>query len=89
MGGVVVEVTVVPRSRPRCEVVGDRLVIGVAAAPVDGAATEEARRTLAKVLGVPRSQVALEHGARSRTKRFSVARVTAGDARRALGITQA
>jgi uncharacterized protein YggU (UPF0235/DUF167 family) len=86
--GIVVEVRVVPRSRPRSEVVGERLVLGVAAAPVGGAATEEARRALAKVLGVARSRVTLDRGARSRTKRFAVAGVTPGEARRALGITE-
>jgi hypothetical protein len=46
--GVLVEVRVRPRSRPGWEISAGGLVIGVAAAPVGGVATEEARRALAK-----------------------------------------
>ena len=85
--GVLVEARVVPRSRPRCEVVEGRLVIGVAAAPVGGAATGEARRALAKVLGVAASKVKLERGARSRTKVFSIEGISVSAARRALTLS--
>ena len=83
-GGVRVAVRVRPRSLPGWEMVGEDLVLGVAAAPVGGAATEEARRSLANALGVAPSQVTLHGGARSRAKAFAVAGVDAEAARGAL-----
>ncbi len=82
--GVLVEVRVRRRSQPRWQIAAGSLVIGVAAAPVGGAATEEARHALAKALGVRPSQVSLERGARSRTKVFAVAGVDAKEARATL-----
>jgi uncharacterized protein YggU (UPF0235/DUF167 family) len=58
-GGILVEVRVRPRSPPGWKIAAGGLVIGVAAAPVGGAATEEARRALAKTLGVTPSRVSL------------------------------
>jgi len=55
-GGVLVKVRVRPRSRPGWQIAAGALVIRVAGAPVDGAATEEARRALAKALGVAPSR---------------------------------
>lgn len=49
---------------------GKALVIEVKAPAVDGAATEAARRALAKALGVPISWVSLRSGQRSRDKLF-------------------
>lgn len=83
-GGVLVEVRVRPRSQPRWQIAPGGLVIGVAAAPVGGAATEEARRALAKALGVRPSRVSLERGERSRTKVFAVTGLDAEEARAAL-----
>jgi hypothetical protein len=83
-GGVLVEVRVRPRSRPGWKIASGSLVIGVAAAPVGGAATEEARRALAKTLGVTPSRVSLHRGQRSRTKVFAAAGVGAEEARAAL-----
>src|SRR6266545_2533152 len=71
-GGVLVDLRVRPRSRPGWEIAARGLVIRVAAAPVGGAATEEARRALAKALGVTPSRVSLHRGERSRTKLFAV-----------------
>lgn len=51
---------------------GDALVVAVNAPPVDGRATEAARRALAAALGVPRSTVSLRSGATSRDKVFTV-----------------
>ena len=82
---VLVQVRVRPRSRPRWEVVAGALVIGVGAAPVSGAATEEARRALAKALGVAPRLVSLHRGERSRTKVFAVSGLDATAARAALG----
>ncbi len=49
-----------------------------------GAATEEARRALAKALGVAPSRVSLQRGERSRTKVFAAAGVDEEAARTAL-----
>ena len=49
-----------------------RLDVSLAAPPVDGAANAELVRTLAKVLGVPRSRVQVVRGEASRTKLVEV-----------------
>ena len=72
-----IRVRVAPRSPRRAvEVREGRIVIRVRAAPVEGKATEEARRALADALGVPRSSVRLRAGATSRQKAFDVEGVT-------------
>ena len=83
-GGVLVQVRVRPRSRPGWQITAGALVIRVAGAPVGGAATEEARRALAKALGVAPSRVSLQRGERSRTKVFAAAGVDEEAARAAL-----
>jgi uncharacterized protein YggU (UPF0235/DUF167 family) len=79
--GVLVTVRVRPRSRPGVRVLEGEAVVGVAAAPVGGQATEEARRVLASTLGVPPSAVTLRTGRRSRVKVFHVAGLDAADVR--------
>jgi uncharacterized protein len=70
----IVTVRVVPRSdRTLVEASEGRIVIRVRAAPVEGKATEEARRALADALDVPASGVTLRRGHRSRDKAFEVA----------------
>jgi len=49
------------------------IVVRVAARPVDGAANESVRRTLAETLGVAPTAVTLVRGATSREKTFSIA----------------
>jgi len=71
-GGALIEVRVRPRSRPALEVAGGHVVVRVAAPPVEGRATDEARRTLAAALGVSSCDVRLVSGARARTKKFLV-----------------
>jgi len=71
MGTITVRVR--PRSaQPGVEVRDGRVVVRVQAPPVDGRATEEARRRIAGALGVPPSRVALRSGASSRDKVFGV-----------------
>jgi uncharacterized protein YggU (UPF0235/DUF167 family) len=77
-------VRVVPRSRPGIEATGDGIVVRVSAPPVDGRATEEARRALARALGVPPSAVSLRLGGRSRNKVFAVLGMSAKEAERRL-----
>ena len=64
-------VRVTPRaSRNRVTQDGEALRIAVTAPPVDGKATEAARRLLAEALGVAPSRLTLRGGAASRDKRF-------------------
>jgi uncharacterized protein len=83
-GGVLVEVRVRPRSRPGWEIAAGSLVIRVAAAPVGGAATEEARRALAKALRVSPGRVWLHRGERSRMKVFAASGMDSEEAKAAL-----
>lgn len=78
------EVRVRPRSRQGWGIGAGRLVLGVAAGPVGGAANEEALRALARALGVAPSRVSLHRGERSRTKVFAAAGVDVESARAAL-----
>ncbi|KXK61376.1 hypothetical protein AWW66_13755 [Micromonospora rosaria] len=57
---------------------GPALVVAVHAPPVDGRATEAARRALADALGVRPGAVSLRTGAASRDKLFLVDRPPAG-----------
>lgn len=72
--GLIVYVRVQPRaSRNRLEgVVDDRLRVRLTAPPLEGQANEACAAFLAKVLGVPRSKVALVAGLKSREKAFHV-----------------
>jgi len=72
-GETTVTVRVRPRSRPGVALAGDLVVVSVAAAPVQGQATEAARRALAGALGIAPSRVVLRLGRGSRTKVFGVA----------------
>ena len=81
-GGAELGVRVVPRSG-RDAVAGVRdgaLLLRLAAAPVDGAANEALVRVLAETLDVPRRNVTLVSGERSRRKRVRIAGLTAADA---------
>lgn len=49
-----------------------RLVVRVRAVPEGGRATEEARRALARAIGVAPSRIALRSGRRARTKVFAI-----------------
>jgi len=66
-------VRVQPRSsRPGLEPRDGDVVVRVAAPPVDGRATEEARRLIADLLGLPRRAVTLRSGVRGRVKIFVI-----------------
>jgi len=52
------------------------LLIRLAAAPVDGAANEELIAFIASVLDVPKRQIAIASGERSRTKRLAITGLT-------------
>jgi uncharacterized protein len=70
--GSLIGVRVRPRSRPGIAASDGVLTVSVASPPVDGRATEEARRALARALDVPVSAVTLRSGARARRKVFAV-----------------
>ena len=82
--GVIVAVHVQPRAgvtavRGRH---GDALRIRVAAPPVDGRATEAARRALADALQVSPAAITLVSGEKSRLKRFIVAGIPVDEVQR-------
>jgi uncharacterized protein (TIGR00251 family) len=73
-GAIRFEVHAKPRAK-KSRLVGERgdaLEIALAAPPVDGAANEELVRFVARLLGVPRRQVALVRGETSRDKLVAV-----------------
>jgi len=61
---------------------GDALHVRVAPPPVDGRANVACQELLAELFGVPNSAVELSAGEHSRQKRFRVAGIALGDARR-------
>jgi uncharacterized protein len=52
---------------------GDVLLVRLAAAPVDGAANDELINLIAKTLRIPKRDVTIVSGERSRTKRIRIA----------------
>lgn len=78
-GAIVFDVQVVPRASKEKlgPIVGDRLKVQLTAPPVDGAANQALRALLAKLLGVPRSQVEIVRGETGRKKTLRVQGVAA------------
>jgi uncharacterized protein (TIGR00251 family) len=77
MPDVVIDVRVIPRAT-RNEFAGERdgiLVVRLAASPVDGAANEALVQFLAEALDIPRRNVRIVSGERSRRKRIAIAGV--------------
>ena len=71
----VLGVRVIPRA-PRTRVDGERggsILIRLAAPPVDGAANEALVAFLSEALGVPRRQITIVSGEKSRDKRLRIA----------------
>jgi uncharacterized protein len=76
-----IDVRVVPRAG-RSEVAGVRdgaLLVRLAAAPVDGAANAELIDLIARALHVPKRDVTIVSGERSRKKRVRIAGMNAED----------
>ena len=68
------EARVTPRAgRSSVSVRDGALVVKLAAAPVDGAANDELIALLSKALKVPKRDITIVSGERSRTKRIRVA----------------
>ena len=84
--GAIVDVRVIPRSG-RSGIAGirdDAVLIRLNAPPVDGAANTELIRVLAEILGIPRRDIEIVSGGRSRSKRVRIRGVEASDVRRRL-----
>jgi len=75
--GIVVDIRVIPRAGRSglAGVRGDRLLVRLNAPPVDGAANVELVAVIAAALGVPKRNVAIVAGERSRQKRVRVSGV--------------
>jgi uncharacterized protein len=55
---------------------GDAVLVRLAAAPVDGAANDALIEALSRVLDVPRRQITIASGQKSRDKRLEIAGLT-------------
>ncbi|HEX5217292.1 MAG TPA: DUF167 domain-containing protein [Vicinamibacterales bacterium] len=83
---VLVTVRVIPRAN-RSQIAGtrnDALLVRLSAPPVDGAANAALIEVLAAALDVPRRDISLIAGERSRTKRVQVRGLTAEDIKQRL-----
>lgn len=63
---------------------GDAIKLRITAPPVDGKANEAVIRFVAELFGIPKSAVSIESGESSRSKRLSLAGVSAAAANRVL-----
>jgi uncharacterized protein (TIGR00251 family) len=85
--GVILRVQVQARAS-RDEVAGvhgDALKIRITAAPVAGAANRHLLKFLAKKLGIPRGQLAIDSGLTSKVKRIAIREISAAEIERLLG----
>jgi hypothetical protein len=83
VGAAVIDIRVIPRA-PRTRVDGTRggaILIRLAAPPVDGAANDELIAFLSDALGLPRSNISIVAGEKSRDKRVQVVGLDAAVAR--------
>jgi hypothetical protein len=83
-------VRVIPRASRTC-LAGERagaLLVRLSAPPVDNAANDALLRFIAEVLGVPRSNLSVAQGERTRTKRVRVRQITAQAAAARLAASQ-
>lgn len=86
--GITIDIRVIPRAR-RSELGGvrhDRLVVRLAAPPIDGTANQALIEFLSELLGRPRRSIRLLSGETSRSKRVEVVGLTPAAARQRLGI---
>jgi len=86
--GIELQVRVVPRAgRSACAGVREgALLIRLAAPPVEGAANGALISFLSQQLDVPRRNIRIVAGEKSRTKRVAIAGISATEAEAALGV---
>jgi uncharacterized protein (TIGR00251 family) len=86
--GIAFDVHVVPRAAKShvAGMHGDRLHVKVNAPPIEGAANQAVRATIAKALGVPLRQVSIIRGVASRLKRVHVSGLNEAEARKAFAL---
>ena len=85
-GGIVVSLHVQPRASKN-EIIGeqgDALKIRLTSPPVEGAANKLCCEFIAKICGVPKRDVTIQSGDKSRHKRLMVAGLEVGQAEAAL-----
>ena len=88
--GALIDIKVIPRAG-KTAIAGTRdhaLLIRLAAAPVDGAANTELIALLARILDVPKRDITIVAGEKSRTKRVKVRGVSAATIRARLLATE-
>lgn len=84
--GTVVDIRVIPRAR-KSRIAGTRdnaILVRLNAPPVDGAANTELIRVLAAMLDVPRRNIQIVSGERSRGKRVRISGRTVAEVERLL-----
>jgi len=88
MTDVVVDVRVIPRAK-KTELAGERdgaVVVRLAAPPVEGAANDALIAFLASTLALPRRDIRILSGDRSRRKRVAISGLTETSVKKRLGI---
>ena len=83
-GSVIISVRVQPRA-PRTNIVGElggALKIRLAAPPLDGEANEELLRFLAQIFNLPRKEIEIISGEKSRNKQLRIKGISVDQIRR-------
>ncbi len=87
-GDLILNVLIQPRSS-KAEIVGlhgETLKIKLTSPPVEGAANEQCRSLLSKVLKVPKKNIEIVSGLKSRTKKLKIKNISRSDAEKALNL---
>ncbi len=85
-GDLILNVLIQPRSS-KAEIVGlhgETLKIRLTSPPVEGAANEQCRSLLSKVLKIPKKNIEIVSGLKSRIKKLKITNISRSDAEKAL-----
>lgn len=85
-GDLILNVLIQPRAS-KAEIVGpqgEALKIRLTSPPVEGAANEQCRSLLSKVLKVPKKNIEIISGLKSRTKKLKISDLSRSEAEKAL-----
>ncbi len=85
-GDLILNVLIQPRSS-KTEIAGlqgEALKIRLTSPPVEGAANEQCKSLLSKVLKVPKKNIEIVSGLKSRTKKLKITNISRSDAEKAL-----